>query len=97
MYFHFIYLFGCARSYLQHMQPFLVAECGILVPCPRTEPGVPKLGGWILSHWTTREVPGIYIFKIKECREMKRKKDKKNKLKYKRQNDRQAVQCSPSS
>ena len=42
---------------------------GILVPRPGTEPnwehalGPPALGAWDLSHWTTRHVPMLVIFK----------------------------------
>ena len=41
--------------------------CGILVPRPGIESASPALeGGWILYHWTTREVPKI-IFFLKSC------------------------------
>ena len=32
-----------------------------LVPGPGTEPRLPALGAWSLSHWTTREVPEFYL------------------------------------
>ena len=35
----------------------IVAGCRILVPWPEIKPGLPALGAWSLSHWTTREVP----------------------------------------
>ena len=38
-----------------------VFSCGVwhLVPWPGIEPGAPALGAWSLSHWITREVPGL--------------------------------------
>ena len=38
-------------------------SCGMwdLVPWPEIEPGPPALGAWSLSHWTTREVPLIFV------------------------------------
>ena len=46
----------------------LVAACGIiscsmwdLVPWPGIEPRPPALGTWSLSHWTTREVPVVFL------------------------------------
>ena len=48
---------------------YLVAQvylfgCGMwdLVPWPGIEPGSPALGAQSLSHWTTREVPGLLSF-----------------------------------
>ena len=35
--------------------------CGILVPRPGIEPTLPALGAASLNHWTTREVPLLYI------------------------------------
>ena len=43
-----MYLFDCARSYLQHVG--LVSWLGIIF-------GPFALGAWSRSHWTTREVP----------------------------------------
>ena len=49
----------------------LAAACGISdphcciwdpIPSPGIEPRLPTLGTQTLSHWTTREVPGITIF-----------------------------------
>ena len=37
----------------------LVAARVILVPRSGIEPGPPALGVWSLSHWITREVPGM--------------------------------------
>ena len=34
-----------------------------LVPWTEIKPGPPALGTWSLSHWTTREVPVIKLFK----------------------------------
>ena len=28
---------------------------------------LPALGAWSLSHWTTREVPGLNIFDLSNC------------------------------
>ena len=36
-----------------------ILGCGILVSWPEMEPGLPPLGSWSLSHWTTREVPEL--------------------------------------
>ena len=33
---------------------------------PGTEPRPPALGAWSLSHWTTREVPVVTVFKKKK-------------------------------
>ena len=49
----------------------LVGACGLLVmacmwdliPHPGIEPGSPALGAWSLTHWTTREVPELALFK----------------------------------
>ena len=35
-----------------------------LVPWPRMEPGPPVLGAWILSRWTTREVPDVNFKRV---------------------------------
>ena len=37
-------------------------SCGMwdLVPWPGIKPEPPALGVWSLSHWTTREVPGLF-------------------------------------
>ena len=68
---YFIYLFGCARSWLHHLgSSFFVGACGTfshsvgtlscglwdLVPCPGIKLQPSALGAWSLSHWTTREV-----------------------------------------
>ena len=50
----------------------LAAACGLLavacmrdlVPGPGIEPGPPALGEWSLTHWTAREVPRLFFFKI---------------------------------
>ena len=38
-------------------------SCGTqdLVPCPGIQPRPPALGAWSLSHWTTKEVPTVFI------------------------------------
>ena len=38
-------------------------SCGMqdLVLWLGIKPGAPALGAWSLSHWTTREVPGIFV------------------------------------
>ena len=40
-------------------------SCGMwdVVPWPGIEPGLPALGAWSFSHWTTREVP-LNLIKI---------------------------------
>ena len=35
--------------------------CRILVPWPGTEPVPPAVEAWSLNHWTTREVPILYV------------------------------------
>ena len=44
-------------------------SCGLwdLVPQQGIEPNPPVLGVWSLSHWTTREVPGVGL----SCKELK--------------------------
>ena len=44
-------------------------SCGLwdLVPQQGIEPSLPVLGVWSLSHWTTREVPGVWL----SCKELK--------------------------
>ena len=41
----------------------LSLSCGMWdpVPSPGIKPGLPALGAWSLSHWTTREVPEFYL------------------------------------
>ena len=39
--------------------PGLSYNTGDLVPWPVIEPGLPALGVWSLTHWTTREVLGV--------------------------------------
>ena len=71
----FIYVFGCAGSYLRHLGSliFIVAckifSCSLwdLVLLPGIEPWPPALGAQSLSHWTTREVPPKVLFKICMC------------------------------
>ena len=43
-----------------------ILSCGMwhLVPRPGIEPWSPALGAWILTHWTTREVPDLVILKL---------------------------------
>ena len=51
---------------------FLVVACELLVvacmrdlvPQPGIEPRAPAFGAWYLTHWTTREVPGLSNFII---------------------------------
>ena len=38
---------------------FYFCPCGILVPRPGMEPMPPTVEGWILNHWTPREIPRI--------------------------------------
>ena len=33
------------------------ATCGILVTRPGNQPCIPRIAGWTLNHWTTKEVP----------------------------------------
>ena len=46
---------------LFQMSKLLVVANGILVPWSRTEPRPTALGAWSLSHWTTREVPVVFL------------------------------------
>ena len=48
----FVYLFGCPRL-----------SCGLsnLVLWPGIRPRAPALGAQSLSHWTTREVPSVFM------------------------------------
>ena len=52
-YFFNIYLFDCTRSWLQHVVSWPGNECG-----PST------LGTWSLSHWSTKEVPQMFLIFI---------------------------------
>ena len=55
--------------YLFWLHWVLVAACELLVeacmqdlaPRPGIEPGPPALGVQSLTHWTTREVPGVFF------------------------------------
>ena len=52
--------------YLKELVIYLAVlrlSCGIwdLVPWPGIKPGCPTLGVWSLSHWTTREVPVLFL------------------------------------
>ena len=38
------------------------AVCGIFISPPGMEPPAPCIAGWILNHWTTKEVPRIFFF-----------------------------------
>ena len=72
----FIYLFGCrvlavARGIFIPACGFFVAACRIfscgmqdLVPWPGIKPRPPALGARSLNHWTTREVPKLWILLI---------------------------------
>ena len=57
-------LSSCGVWPLEHLGSVAVAPgpsycvaCGILVSRPGIEPTSPAFGSWVLSHWTTREVP----------------------------------------
>ena len=50
----FAYLFSCIRSWLQ--------QAGS--SSPEMEPRTPALGAQSLSHWTTREVPRIFLNEV---------------------------------
>ena len=52
-YFFNIYLFDCTRSWLQHVVSWPGNKCG-----PST------LGTWSLSHWSTKEVPHMFLIFI---------------------------------
>ena len=41
--------------------------CGILVPQPGMEPSSPGIARWVLSHWTTKEVPHLLTAYYTEC------------------------------
>ena len=38
--------------------------CGILVPQPGLEPGAPPMEVQSLKHWTTREIPNIFLLNV---------------------------------
>ena len=73
-----IYLFGPTWFYLWHSGSFfyftfLILAHGIfsfgtwnLVPQPGTDPRPPALGGQSLSHWTTREIPLLFLL-LPQC------------------------------
>ena len=46
-------------SVIESCRFILVAAHGILFPRPGIKPGPPALCVWSLSHWITREVPGM--------------------------------------
>ena len=69
--------FCCASSSLQHAGSFSCSmqtlscgmwtlSCGMrdLVPQLGIKPQPPALGAWILTHWTTREVPAFHLYDI---------------------------------
>ena len=64
----FLFIWLCSVSVVVHWISDLrwcirdLCSTGDLVPWPGIEPGSPALGTWSLSHWTTREVPGQFIF-----------------------------------
>ena len=57
--FLFVLFYFCLFIWLHWI---LVAAC--LVPWPGIKPRSPALGAWSLSHWTTREVSCMYLFKL---------------------------------
>ena len=56
----FIFTFKILFIYLY----FGHAARGILVPQPGIEPAPPAVKAWSLNHWTSREVPDMYWFKL---------------------------------
>ena len=46
------------------MKELLVVACEILVPQPGTEPRILVVKVWSPNHQTTREFPGLDIFKM---------------------------------
>ena len=56
---------------MQHVN-VLVAVCmWDLVPQPGIEPWPPALGARSLTHWTTREVPGVSWFEFSQIRDLR--------------------------
>ena len=60
-------LSSCGMQALEHTGSVVALRrlscftaCGILVPQPGMKPTSPCIAGRILSHWTTREVPGYW-------------------------------------
>ena len=68
----FIYLFGYTEYHQGGSYSFVFllsfffwpscADCGILVPQPRTEPTLPVLEVQSLNHWTAWEIQLLYLF-----------------------------------
>ena len=52
-------LLKCIHIYLAALG--LSCSMQDLVPRPGIEPGPSALGAWSIGHWTTREVPSMYI------------------------------------
>ena len=48
----------------QELQCMGSATCGILVTRPGNQPCIPCIAGWTLNHWTTKEVPDLFAFKL---------------------------------
>ena len=59
----FIYLFRPRWVLVAAHEIFVAACVWDIVPRPGIEPGPPALGVRSLTHWTTREVPVILIFR----------------------------------
>ena len=57
----FIYLFGCARSYLWRGESFKSQHVGSSFSA-RDQTWAPAMGVQSLSHWVTREIPDFFLF-----------------------------------
>lgn len=55
------HLFGCARSYSQHIGSLVVA-CKIWFPDQGIKPRPAALRSWSLSLWTSKEAPQVFLF-----------------------------------
>ena len=69
MYLVKIYLFGCTRSLLQQVGPFITAY-GIQLPAQGSNYNPTHWRGLSLSHWTTRQIP-MYLFELWFCLEIR--------------------------
>ena len=61
-----------SRAWVKQLWPMGLAACSMWDSSSQTKDGthVPCIGRWILNHWTTREVPEIFIF-FKLCTDPK--------------------------
>ena len=64
IHFEFIFVYGVRKwnFSLNCSMQALSWSLWDLVPRLEIEPGLPVLGAWSLSHWTTREVPSLMLW-----------------------------------